>query len=79
MTVPLDSVSGKVTGEMQLVTQGAAVNWYPSISADGRSLVYCSPLSGNPEIWLMDMATGAKKALTTGPDMKYRPVAERRR
>ena len=72
--LPLDTVSGEVTGEMQLLTQGVAVNWYPSISADGRKLVYCSTLEGNPEIWLMDMATGAKKALTTGPDVKYRPV-----
>jgi serine/threonine protein kinase len=73
-TLPLDTISGKVIGEMQPLTQGVAVNWYPSISADGRRLVYCSTIEGNPEIWLMDTATGAKKALTTGPDMKYRPV-----
>jgi hypothetical protein len=73
-SLPLDTISGKVTGEMQPVTQGVALNWYPSISADGRRLVYSSTLEGNPQIWLMDMTKGAKKPLTTGPDMKLRPV-----
>ena len=73
-TLPFDPVSGKITGEMQAVTQEVAVNWYPSISADGHRLVYSSTLSGNPEIWFMDTATGVKKALTVGPAIKYRPV-----
>jgi Tol biopolymer transport system component len=73
-SLPLDTNSGKVTGELQPVTQGVALNWYPSISADGRRLVYSSTLEGNAQIWLMNMTNGAKKPLTTGPDTKLRPV-----
>ncbi len=73
-TLPVDAISGKVTGEMQPLTQEVALNWYPSVSADGRRLVYLSTLSGDPEIWFMDTATGVKKALTVGPAMKFRPI-----
>jgi len=73
-SLPLEANSAKVTGEMQPLTQDVALNIQPSISADGRRLVFTSNIAGNSDIWFLDTATGSKRPLTVDPEPEVFPV-----
>ena len=45
-------------------TQDRAMNYRPSVSADGSKLAYISNRTGNFEVWLRDLASGKEAALT---------------
>lgn len=47
-----------VTGSALQLTDSAAAEYLPSISADGKSLAFTSTRSGNREIWAKDLTTG---------------------
>jgi Tol biopolymer transport system component len=49
---------------MRRLTHDQALNFRPSLSADGGQLVYVSNRSGNFEVWRRDLATGVDAALT---------------
>ena len=66
-SLPLDANRGKVTGEIQRLTQDPAVELWPQISPDGSKLVFLSSRSGNQDIWMKDLATGKEVALTATP------------
>jgi Tol biopolymer transport system component len=73
-TLPMDARNGKTTGLPQPLTQSAAGNARPSLSADGRKLVFESARSGNVDVWIRDMATGAERALTATPWNETHPA-----
>jgi TolB protein len=52
------------TGFLQLTTDPAAENYYPSFAPDGKSVVYVSNRSGEYEIYELDLATRTRLQLT---------------
>jgi Tol biopolymer transport system component len=48
----------------QQLTAGAGANFYPSVSPDGRYVVFCSDRAGAEDIWRMDINGANLKQLT---------------
>jgi Tol biopolymer transport system component len=71
--LPLDANEGKVTGERRPLTRDLAADFHPSLSADGRKMVWVSASTGNQQIWIADWETGEKYALTASSVDKYSP------
>jgi Tol biopolymer transport system component len=72
--MPLDANQGKVTGERKRITQDAALDLRPSISRDGKKLVFASNRTGNFDIWLRDLDTGKETNLTSTPADELDPA-----
>src|SRR5687768_4222745 len=49
---------------LRRITQDRAMNYRPSVSADGSKLAYVSDRTGNFDVWLRDLATGKEAPLT---------------
>ena len=73
-SLPLDPNRAQARGEPERVVSGLSADLRPSISGDGRKLVYTSDRSGNMDIWLRDLETGGDTPVTVGPDQEYRGV-----
>ncbi|MDX1984262.1 MAG: hypothetical protein SFV51_28560 [Bryobacteraceae bacterium] len=65
--LPMEADKGIVTGDLTRLTKTAAAEEHPSISLDGRRLVFTSRRGGNPDIWLLDLETGQEQLLASGP------------
>jgi Tol biopolymer transport system component len=63
-SLPIDANRAQVTGPLQRITYNAALDDWPSISRDGKKLMYVSYSTGASEIWLKDFETGQHTALT---------------
>jgi dipeptidyl aminopeptidase/acylaminoacyl peptidase len=57
--------------ELRELSQGVGNDRDPSVSPDGRSIVFVSDRSGNPRIWRMDIEGGNLKPLTNGQDDEW--------
>ncbi len=57
----LGSLSG---GPLEALTSGAAWDTEPAWSPDGRTIAYTSDEGGNENVWLLDVETGERTALT---------------
>lgn len=64
---------GKVVGEAQRLTHEDADAFFPSISKDGRRMVYISSRTGSQEVWIRDLGTGLESVLTASRADKYSP------
>ena len=73
-SLPLDANRAEVTGEPERIVSGLSTDWYPSISADGRKLVYTSDRAGNDDILLRDLETNTDEPVTVGPGPESRGV-----
>lgn len=51
---------------LQRLTYNSVYDWDPSWSPDGTHIAFTSSLSGNRDIWLMDISTGGLVNLTPG-------------
>jgi eukaryotic-like serine/threonine-protein kinase len=49
---------------MHAITHDGAINYKPSVSADGSKLAYVSNRTGNFEVWIKDLLQGNEVALT---------------
>jgi serine/threonine protein kinase/Tol biopolymer transport system component len=65
-TLPLDANQGKVTGSLQRLTEGAAGEYFNSLSADGKKIAFVSSKSGTQDVWVKDLRSGKETALTQG-------------
>ncbi|HLF07417.1 MAG TPA: protein kinase, partial [Thermoplasmata archaeon] len=72
-SLPIEANSGKVTGELHQLTRDSAADIHPSLSADGRRMVWISARSGSQQVWTRDLVTGEDAALTASPGDKYSP------
>jgi Tol biopolymer transport system component/predicted Ser/Thr protein kinase len=72
-SLPLEANAGRVTGELRQLTRDSAADFHPSLSADGRKMVFVSARSGNQEIWITDLETGVAWPLTASRGNKYSP------
>ncbi|MEO7652547.1 MAG: protein kinase, partial [Bryobacteraceae bacterium] len=64
--------AGKVKSQPQRLTEGPADSSYPTVSRDGRSLLYTSDRSGNDDIYLRDLETQKERVLTSYPERARR-------
>src|SRR6185295_14946032 len=71
-SLPVDANHGRASGELRRLTDDAAVDFWPSLSADGRKIVFVSFRSGNGDVWIKDLDTGKETALTSTTG-NYRP------
>ena len=64
--LPIQVEDGKPAGEIRQLTTNAD-DRQPSITVDGKTLVYASNRTGNTDLWLKDLASGKETALTSTP------------
>jgi Tol biopolymer transport system component len=72
--LPVDANLGKVSGEIQRLTENAATEIRPTISADGKKLVFLSDRSGRMNVWKKDLDSGKETPLGPFPKDKFYPV-----
>ena len=60
----IDPNQARLLGSLERVVTGLGYEGYPTLSADGRKLLYLSDRSGNMDVWLNDLTTGADKQVT---------------
>ena len=72
-SLPINPNQAKVLGEPQRLTTDMAADIRPSLSADGRKLLFNSYRSGNWDIWSKDLTTGQEAALTSTPIQEENP------
>ena len=64
-TIPVDPAHGKPTGEMTRLTNTISTEWAPSISDDGRRLLYLTSASAEWGLIVHEMDTGRSRTLVT--------------
>ena len=72
--LPLDVSTGRVTGEMQRLWRENVRAGYAYVSANGKKLAYASNRSGDPDIWVRDLESGAERQLTSSKFDEVRGV-----
>jgi hypothetical protein len=72
-SLPIEANQGKVVGELQRLTQDAAVDFHPALSPDGSRMVFISGRTGHEEIWIKDLRTGEDSVLTASRSNKWKP------
>jgi Tol biopolymer transport system component/predicted Ser/Thr protein kinase len=65
-SLPLDASQARPAGDLKQLSNSAD-DRQPSISADGKTLVFCSNRTGNSDVWLKDLVSGRETALTATP------------
>lgn len=73
-SLPADTSRGKVLGSLERLTQDTAADSYPSITADGKRMVFWSNRSGSANIWLKDLESGTERRLTQGSAYETFPM-----
>jgi serine/threonine protein kinase/Tol biopolymer transport system component len=73
-SLPAPPRGGEITADPKPLTTGTAVDSYPSITADGKRMVFWSDRSGNGDIWLKELDTGKEIRLTVDPARETFPV-----
>jgi Tol biopolymer transport system component len=71
-SLPLDFRQGKVTGEPVRVGRGGVSERYPTVTADGRKIVFVSDRTGANDIWMKDLTTGEETLLIGTPENAFR-------
>jgi Tol biopolymer transport system component len=69
----MDPNQPRTRGEPQRLTEDAAPDRDPSISADGRQLVYATTRTGTRSIWTKNLETGRESRLTSDEAADSRP------
>jgi len=69
----VDANHGIASGEPRRLTEDSAVDYWPSLSADGRKIAFLSRRSGKDNVWLKDLETGKETALTSTSENDARP------
>jgi Tol biopolymer transport system component len=72
-TLGIQSSHRTAPGELLQLTTGAGFDFQPSISRDGKRLVFISDRSGNRDVWLKDLETGQEIDLTPTPQPEGYP------
>lgn len=72
--LPMAPDSGTITGEPYAVTSGVAADGFPTVSADGRTMVYVSNRFGTFDVWVRNLETGAENVLVSTPFDEFRAV-----
>jgi dipeptidyl aminopeptidase/acylaminoacyl peptidase len=70
-SLPVDANRGRVLGDLQRITDDPSADVRPTVSADGRKMVFRSDRTGTGEIWIRDLVTGKETMLSSGPGYKH--------
>jgi serine/threonine protein kinase/Tol biopolymer transport system component len=73
-SLPAQTQQAKLTGDLQPLTEDLATDSYPSISTDGKRMVFWSDRSGNADIWFKKLDTGKESQLTFDPAFETFPM-----
>ncbi|MBL8213821.1 MAG: protein kinase [Bryobacterales bacterium] len=71
-SLPVRANEGKVTGPPERLTNDEAVDWWPSLSASGRLMLYTSDRRGSRDVWARDLVTGKESQVTATPVFERR-------
>jgi Tol biopolymer transport system component len=71
--LPLNANDGNGAGELKQLTRGAAFHGQPSAALLRSKVVYYTTKSGNMDIWVLDLQTGAESPLTSTPVGEFAP------
>jgi eukaryotic-like serine/threonine-protein kinase len=71
--LPVDANQGNPIGHVQQITRGGSEENSPSISLDGKTLVFVSDRSGTSDIWLKNLESGRETPLTGSPQLEIQP------
>jgi Tol biopolymer transport system component len=63
--------NGVSAQSMERLTHDQAVDYRPSLSADGTKMAYVSDRSGNFEVWLKDFSNGSETQVTRTPKAEH--------
>jgi hypothetical protein len=69
--IALDPKTGAAAGEPQRVVFGSAGGWAPTVTYDGRLLVFTSGRALSSDIWMKDLGTGEEKPVVATPPRRY--------
>jgi Tol biopolymer transport system component len=72
-SLPIDPNQARPRGEPERLTEDAAPDLEPSISADGKQLVYATNRAGKRNIWTKNLETGRESPLTADAAVDSRP------
>jgi Tol biopolymer transport system component len=72
-SLPVVADQARPLSDPQRLTENAAAEFHPDLSADGRKLVFVSNRTGIGQVWLKSLETGEEMALTSSPTEKYGP------
>ena len=72
-TVSVAADEARLTGRPQRLTDSAARDSSPTLSADGRKLAYVSTRTGFSQVWLRELDSGSETAVTSNTAVKYGP------
>jgi Tol biopolymer transport system component/DNA-binding winged helix-turn-helix (wHTH) protein len=64
----------RATGEINQLTRNAADDLSPSVSADGKRMVFESTRNGKRVVWAKDLETGRERPLTDSPSDENLPI-----
>jgi Tol biopolymer transport system component len=76
-SLPIRANEGRVSGDLRKLTDGTASEVTPSISADGRTLVYGSTAPNREDIWLKDLQTGKERPVANTAAAEWHPTITR--
>jgi Tol biopolymer transport system component len=62
--MPLEPMTGMVSGGLERVTDDAAADHLQNVSADGRVVAFTSSRTKPEQVWLKDMQTGRERQIT---------------
>jgi Tol biopolymer transport system component len=68
-TVPVDAAHGRPSGEMARLTNTISTEWAPSISEDGRRLLYITSAAAEWGLIVHQLDTGRLRTLITSPTL----------
>jgi eukaryotic-like serine/threonine-protein kinase len=66
--------AGRVSGEMQRLTQDLGADVHPALSIDGRLLFYVSNRLGTQDIWTKDLTRGTETVLAGTAQQEWHPA-----
>jgi len=71
--LPVDTNQGKPVGQLEQVTHEQSGEFQPSVSVDGKTLVYASDRAGHRDIRQRDLESEREKGLTAMPGHEVHP------
>ncbi len=74
--LPMNTFRGKTSGPLKRLMQDPADVYFPSVSSDGKTLIYMSTRSGKTDLWIQDVKTG-RKTVAAAQIAHGRPVIAR--
>ena len=70
----VDMNRAEAIGTPERVITGLSRETHPTLSADGRKLLFISDRAGNSDVWLRDLATGSDQPVTISAQPELRGV-----